>query len=72
MPEIAIKLIVGIVAGMLAGLSTGFAGLSAAVFITPFLVSFLKVPFFEATAVALASDFLGSMVSTIIFKTNND
>lgn len=68
MPEIVVKLLVCIAAGMLAGLSTGFAGLSAAVFITPFLVSFLKVPFFEATAIALASDVLGSLISTIIFK----
>ncbi|MCQ3035170.1 MAG: sulfite exporter TauE/SafE family protein [Bacilli bacterium] len=70
MPDIVIMLIVCISAGMLAGLSTGFAGLSAAVFITPFLVSFLKVRFFEATAIALASDVLGSLISTIIFKRN--
>ena len=61
-------IIVCIASGMLAGLSTGFAGLSAAVFITPFLVSFLDVPFFEATGIALASDVFGSLISTFIFK----
>ena len=68
--EVFITILICACGGMLAGLSTGFAGLSAAVFITPFLVSFLNVNFFQATAIALTSDVLGSLISTIIFKKN--
>lgn len=61
-------IIICLLAGIGAGVSTGFAGLSAAVFITPLLVSVLNVPVFEAIGVALASDTLASAISAITYK----
>lgn len=55
------------VAGLGAGIATGFAGLSAAVFIVPMLVTFLDVSSYEAIGIALASDVLASAVSTITY-----
>ena len=59
------EIIVSVLAGLLAGFGTGFAGLSAAVFIAPMLVSFLNVDSFSAIGIALASDVLASAVSGI-------
>ncbi len=54
-------------AGMGAGLGTGLCGLSAAAVIVPMLFSFLNVPAYQATAVALGSDVLASASSAAVY-----
>ena len=61
--ELFITIIVCLLAGCGAGLGTGFAGMSAAVVITPMLVTFLDMPAYSAIGIALASDVLASGVS---------
>lgn len=60
-------ILVCIIAGMGAGLGTGFAGMSAAVVISPMLVTFLGINAFEAIGTALASDVLASAVSAYTY-----
>lgn len=55
------------VAGIGAGLGTGFAGMSAAAVISPMLITFLKIPAYEAVGIALASDVLASAVSAYTY-----
>lgn len=64
--------IICFIAGVGAGLGTGFAGLSAAVVITPLLVAFLDIDFYVATAIALASDVLASLISAIVYGTKKN
>ncbi len=59
--------IVCILAGMGAGLGTGFAGMSAAVVISPMLITFLGMSPYEAIGIALASDVLASAVSAYTY-----
>ncbi len=54
-------------AGIGAGVVTGFAGLSAAVYIAPILVTFLGIPSYEAIGIALASDVLASGASSLTY-----
>lgn len=54
-------------AGLGAGLGTGLCGLSAAAVIVPMLFSFLNVPAYQATAVALAADVLASASSAVVY-----
>ncbi len=61
-----------IIAGLGAGLGTGFAGMSAAVVISPMLVTFLDVNAFEAIGTALASDVLASAVSAYTYGKNKN
>ncbi len=61
------ELFICIQAGIGAGIATGFAGLSAAVFISPMLVTFLDIPTFTAIGIALASDVLASAVSAVTY-----
>ncbi|WP_249029030.1 sulfite exporter TauE/SafE family protein [Tannockella kyphosi] len=61
-----------IIAGMGAGLGTGFAGMSAAVVISPMLVSFLGMNAFEAIGIALASDVLASAASAYTYGKNKN
>ncbi len=61
-----------IIAGIGAGLGTGFAGMSAAVVITPMLVTFLGIDPHIAIGVALASDVLASMISAITYGRNKN
>lgn len=61
------KVIVCLFAGMGAGLGTGFAGMSAAAFITPLLVTFLGIEPYTAVGIALASDVLASAVSAYTY-----
>lgn len=68
MPEILLKIIVCIFASLFAGLGTGFIGMSAAVSITPFLMTFLGVSHFDAVAISLASDVLASFVGFLLYK----
>ncbi len=65
--DIFILVIVCLIAGIGAGLGTGFAGMSAAVVITPMLITFLDIPTYEAVGIALASDVLASAVSAIAY-----
>lgn len=68
MPEIFLKLLVCFIAGLLAGVGTGFVGMSAAVAITPLIMGFLGVEHFPATAIALASDVLASLMAAIMYR----
>ncbi|WP_331488238.1 sulfite exporter TauE/SafE family protein [Chakrabartyella piscis] len=61
-----------ILAGMGAGLGTGFAGMSAAVVISPMLITFLGVNPFEAIGIALASDVLASAISAYTYGKNKN
>lgn len=66
------EIIICIIAGLGAGLGTGFAGMSAAVVISPMLVTFLKVNPHEAIGIALASDVLASAISAYTYGKNKN
>lgn len=70
--ELFITIIVCLIAGCGAGLGTGFAGMSAAVVITPMLVTFLNMPAYSAIGIALASDVLASGVSAYTYHKNKN
>ncbi|MCD8006406.1 MAG: sulfite exporter TauE/SafE family protein [Oscillospiraceae bacterium] len=61
------EFIICAIAGIGAGVATGFAGLSAAVYISPILVTFLGIPSYEAIGIALASDVLASGASSLTY-----
>ncbi len=65
-------IIICILAGMGAGLGTGFAGMSAAVVISPMLITFLGMNPYEAIGIALASDVLASAVSAYTYGKNKN
>ncbi len=60
-------ILICILAGMGAGLGTGFAGMSAAVVITPMLITFLGMNPYEAIGIALASDVFASAISAYTY-----
>ena len=64
--------IICFISGIGAGLGTGFAGMSAAAVISPMLITFLKLPAYEAVGIALASDVLASAVSAYIYGKNKN
>lgn len=66
------EILVCLIAGLGAGLGTGFAGMSAAVVISPMLITFLDVPAYQAVGIALASDVLASAVSAYTYKKNGN
>lgn len=70
--ELFITIVVCLLAGCGAGLGTGFAGMSAAVVITPMLVTFLDIPAYSAIGIALASDVLASGVSAYTYHKNRN
>ena len=70
--ELLISFIVCFIAGIGAGLGTGFAGMSAAAVISPILITFLKMPAYEAVGIALASDVLASGVSAYTYGKNKN
>ncbi len=72
MDSIIGTIIVCIFAGMGAGLGTGFAGMSAAVVISPMLVTFLGMNPYEAIGIALASDVLASAISAYTYGKNKN
>jgi len=72
MPQILIQVIVCFLAGVGAGLGTGFAGMSAAVVITPMLITFLNMDAYHAVGIALASDVLASGVSAYEYGKNKN
>ena len=59
------SVLICIFAGMGAGFATGFSGISAALVISPMLVSFLGFDAYEAITIALLSDVLAAADSTI-------
>lgn len=61
-----------ILAGLGAGVVTGLAGLSAAVVITPVLVSLCGWQSYDAVTVALASDVLASLLSAYTYYKNKN
>lgn len=61
-----------IMAGLGAGIVTGLAGLSAAVVITPVLVSLCGWQSYDAVTVALASDVLASLLSAYTYYKNKN
>ncbi len=65
-------IIICILAGMGAGLGTGFAGMSAAVVVSPMLITFLGMNPYEAIGIALASDVLASAVSAYTYGKNKN
>ena len=67
-----ILLIVCIIAGLGAGIGTGLAGLSAAVVISPMLITFCGFSAYEAVGIALASDVLASAVTAYTYGKNKN
>lgn len=65
-------LFIYILAGLGAGVVTGLAGLSAAVVITPMLVSLCGWASYDAVTVALAADVLASMLSAYTYYKNQN
>ena len=61
-----------ILAGLGAGVVTGLAGLSAAVIITPMLVSLCGWDSYNAVTVALASDVLASLLTSYTYYKNRN
>ncbi|MCQ2452543.1 MAG: sulfite exporter TauE/SafE family protein [Oscillospiraceae bacterium] len=72
MLQLIIKVVVCFIAGVGAGLGTGFAGMSAAVVITPMLITFLNMDAYHAVGIALASDVLASGVSAYEYGKNKN
>lgn len=64
--------VIYVIAGLGAGIVTGLAGLSAAVVITPFLVSICGWSGYDAVTVALASDVLASLLSAYTYYKNKN
>lgn len=67
-----ILILVTFFAGMGAGIGTGFAGMSAAVVITPMLVTFLGMDSYMAIGIALSSDVLASAISAYTYGKNKN
>lgn len=61
-----------VLAGLGAGIVTGLAGLSAAVVVTPILVSLCGWQSYDAVTVALASDVLASLLSAYTYYKNRN
>lgn len=66
------EFIICLFAGMGAGLGTGFAGMSAAVVISPMLITLLEMNPYEAIGIALGSDVLASAVSAYTYGKNKN
>jgi len=62
--------VIYVIAGLGAGVVTGLAGLSAAVVITPLLVSLCGWQSYDAVTVALASDVLASLLTAYTYYKN--
>ncbi len=72
MSQVIFTVIVTFFAGMGAGLGTGFAGMSAAVVISPMLITFLHMEPYMAVGIALSSDVLASAVSAYTYGKNKN
>ena len=64
--------IVCVIAGLGAGIGTGLAGLSAAVVISPMLITFCGFSAYEAVGIALASDVLASAITAYTYGKNKN
>ena len=67
-----ILFIVCVIAGLGAGIGTGLAGLSAAVVISPMLITFCGFSAYEAVGIALASDVLASAITAYTYGKNKN
>ena len=67
-----LNVLVAVVAGLGAGLATGLAGLSAAVVVSPMLISLCGMPAYQAVSVSLASDVAASAVSAYTYGKNGN
>lgn len=67
-----ILIIVCVIAGLGAGIGAGLAGLSAAVVITPMLITFCGFSAYEAVGIALASDVLASAITAYTYGKNKN
>lgn len=73
MQEITVAIIILLaVAGVGAGLVTGLAGVSAAVVVTPLLVTFSDIDPYTAIAIALITDVFASFFSYLTYKKNGN
>ncbi len=71
--EVTVTLIIVlVVAGMGAGIVTGLAGVSAAVVVTPLLVTFTDIDPYVAITVALITDVFASFFSYLTYKKNGN
>lgn len=70
--ETLFTILICFLAGCGAGLGTGFAGLSAAVVISPLLITCLHMEPYAAVGIALASDVLASATSAYTYKKNKN
>ncbi len=68
----AYTILIAFIAGIGAGLGTGLAGMSAAVVVSPMLITFLGMDPYIAIGVALASDVLASGVSAYTYGRNGN
>lgn len=65
-------ILICILAGFGAGLGTGFAGMSAAVVISPMLITLLDINPYEAIGIALSSDILASAIAAATYWKNKN
>ncbi len=73
MEEITVAIIILLtLAGVGAGLVTGLAGVSAAVVVTPLLVTFSDIDPYTAIAIALITDVFASFFSYLTYKKNGN
>jgi uncharacterized membrane protein YfcA len=70
--ELFYTIFICFIAGVGAGLGTGFAGMSAAVAISPILITFLDMEPYAAVGIALASDVLASAISAYTYGRNKN
>ena len=70
--ELFYTIFICFIAGIGAGLGTGFAGMSAAVAISPILITFLDMDPYAAVGIALASDVLASAISAYTYGRNKN
>ena len=70
--ELFYTIFICFIAGVGAGLGTGFAGMSAAVAISPILITFLGMEPYAAVGIALASDVLASAISAYTYGRNKN
>lgn len=59
-----------IITGFAAGLATGLSSISAAIIISPVLITFLDIPAYAAVGIALAADIFSSTASAIMYGKN--
>ncbi len=66
------KIIICTLAGIGAGIGVGLTGMSAAVVISPMLITFLGVPAYDAVGIALAADVPAAAASALTYGRNGN